>query len=174
MKTNKMNMWNCSLIGISDELERIHFQDSDARWNFGAGEPIRGRQNGELGVWVQRNKLTRTLGFDKKAFYKQELKKKRKKKIFWQERHSEIRIWKTRPTACSHRSDISSRRAGVRWVRRCLHKHLPLLGTCQHRRTRHRQGYRNTATQFPPRRVSHWRTAGDDADYSSSKMPMTE
>lgn len=24
---------------------------------FGASEPIRGRQNGELGVWVQRNKL---------------------------------------------------------------------------------------------------------------------
>lgn len=31
----------------------------------------------------------------------------------------------------------------------------------------------NTATQFPPRIVSHWRTTGDDVDYSSSKMPMT-
>ena len=42
-------------------------------WNFGASEPIRARQNGKLGVRVQRNKLTRTLGFEEKGTTEDEM-----------------------------------------------------------------------------------------------------
>lgn len=60
---------HCSFISISDELESIHFQDSDSGWNSEEGEQIRGRWNCELGVGVERNKLTRPLGFGEKAFH---------------------------------------------------------------------------------------------------------
>lgn len=129
MRTNKLeDIWNYNRYLWWTSKKSIHFQDSYSRWKLKEGEQIRGRQNCELGVSMQRNKLTRPLGFGEKAFHEQELKKK----IVLQKWYSWIRIGKIQSTAYYHRSDISSRITGVKWVWGSLNKHLPRLAVCQH------------------------------------------
>ena len=122
---------------------------------------------------MQRNKQTRTLGFDKKAFYKEELKKKKEEGKKSSGKNDIVKSGFEKPDqqlapieVTFHPEELELGGSADASTNICL--------SWEFARTRHRQGYRNTATQSPPRRVSHCRTAGDEADYSSSKMPMTE
>ena len=66
MKTNKQTSGHLKLF-FNRYLwwtwkESIHFQDSDSRWNFGEGKPIRGRAEGWAGSSCAEKQINKTFG----------------------------------------------------------------------------------------------------------------